>query len=75
MANPIWSAPSFVLTADALNLFSGAVAGGVGVLPSTSMITYCQTNATSIYGQAFNIYDNFAAIKLEDGAKSIRTFL
>jgi hypothetical protein len=49
---PIWSSPVFDPSNDIINLLNGAVIGGVGVLPPTSMITYCQKNASEIYDQA-----------------------
>jgi hypothetical protein len=61
-ASPTWSTPTFSVNTDILNLLSGAVSGGVGVLPATSMITYCQTNSTSIYGQAITIYNYATAL-------------
>ena len=44
-----FSAPNFDYTVDILGLLKGVIDGGVGVLPSTSMITFCNTNASSIY--------------------------
>ena len=50
-----WGAPKFTFDPNFFNLFSGALNGGVGVLPDDSMITYCNTNLTSIYPQAITI--------------------
>ena len=58
-ATPIWSTPAFTPNPDLVSLLNGAVIGGVGVLPSTSMITYCQKNSSAIYDQAFVVYDKF----------------
>jgi hypothetical protein len=58
-ATPIWSSPVFNPNSDIITLLNGAVIGGVGVLPSTSMITYCQKNSSAIYDQALVVYDKF----------------
>jgi|NOAtaT_7_FD_contig_71_1296590_length_358_multi_2_in_0_out_0_1 hypothetical protein len=44
-----WSSPTFNPSLDIINLLNGVVIGGVGVLPPTSMITYCQKNSSAIY--------------------------
>ena len=74
-AVPIWSSPAFNPNPDILSLLNGAIIGGVGVLPSTSRITYCQKNSSAIYDQAFVIYDNVMVFKWGDAAQAIRTFL
>jgi hypothetical protein len=56
---PIWSSPVFNPSADIITLLNGVVIGGVGVLPPTSMITYCQKNSSEIYDQALVVYDKF----------------
>lgn len=45
-ATPIWSTPAFTPDQDILDILNGFVIGGVGVLPSTSMIAYCQKNSS-----------------------------
>lgn len=67
-ATPIWSTPAFTPNPDILSILNGFVIGGVGVLPSTSMITYCQKNSSAIYDQAFVVSDKFTTYQWGDAA-------
>ena len=61
-ATPIWSTPSFTPDQDILDILNGFVIGGVGVLPSTSMIAYCQKNSSQIDDQYFIVIDKFTIL-------------
>lgn len=69
-----WQSPTFDVSADIWNIIWGVSQGGVNVLPTTSMIAYCNGNATAIYGQALTIYNNFALglPGITDGFKAIQ---
>jgi len=53
----------------------GAVEGGVNVLPTYSMISFCYTNATIIDDNYNMIITNFQEKKYDETAKSIAAFL
>lgn len=67
-ATPIWSAPVFTPDQHILDILNGFVIGGVGVLPSTSMIAYCQKNSSAIDDQFFIVSDKFTTYQWGDAA-------
>lgn len=49
VTTPIWSKPPIGgVNGNVIDLLNGAVKGGVGVLPSDSMIAFCQKNASAV---------------------------
>jgi hypothetical protein len=53
----------------------GAVEGGVNVLPTYSMISFCYTNSTIIEENYNMIITNFQAKRYDETANSIAAFL
>ena len=49
---------SFSPATDILNIVNGLVAGGVNVYPTTSLVSYCQGNASYLYPTSVDLYDN-----------------
>ena len=56
-------------------IFQTALGGSVGVFPTHSMITYCNTNASGLYNEFISASDNLQALKLNDAAKAIKLLL
>jgi|LauGreDrversion4_2_1035121.scaffolds.fasta_scaffold850574_1 hypothetical protein len=52
-------APAFSADPDFIDTVMGAVEGGVNVLPTYSMISFCYQNSTIIDDQYDSIIDNF----------------
>ena len=76
VSQPTWSKPPFSATnGNVVNLLNGAVKGGVGVLPTDSMIAFCQKNASQIKAQTKLISTSWTDKKYADSASSTRTFL
>jgi len=67
-STPIWSTPPFNPDQQILDILNGFVVGGVGVLPSTSMIAYCQKNSSSIDDQFFIVSDKLTSYQWGDAA-------
>jgi hypothetical protein len=49
---------SFTPADDVLNIVTGLVAGGVNVYPATSLVSYCQGNASYIYSTGVLMYED-----------------
>ena len=50
-----------------MNVIYGVAAGAVNVLPSTSLMSYCNSNVTLLYPTSVTMYQKFVALDFKNG--------
>lgn len=66
--------PAFTV-ADVFDVSWGLIQGGVSVLPDSSLITYCKTNASALPATYTSIGTNFGESKTTDALKSVQQLI